>query len=74
MKNKLLADLKKTLVAEKIASSSPVKPQSKTPLPTHEHLSDEQLLAQAMKGVKPLQLEATAPTHTRKKLDDNILL
>jgi DNA-nicking Smr family endonuclease len=74
MKNKLLADLKKTLVAEKIASTIPIKPQIKTQGATQEHLSDEQLLAQAMKGVKPLQLEATAPIQTAKKLDDNTLL
>ena len=71
MKNKLLADLKKTLVAEKIASTIPVKPHIKTQVATQEHLTDEQLLAQAMKGVKPLQLEATAPIQTAKKLDDN---
>lgn len=74
MKNKLLADLKKTLVAEKIASTIPIKPQIKTQVATQEPLSDEQLLAQAMKGVKPLQLEATAPTQVAKKLDDNTLL
>lgn len=74
MKNKLLADLKKTLVAEKIADARPIKPQIKTQVATHEHLSDEQLLAQAMKGVKPLQLEASAPIQTTKKLDDNTLL
>lgn len=74
MKNKLLADLKKTLVAEKIADTAPIKPQIKTQVATLEHLSDEQLLAQAMKGVKPLQLEASAPIQTAKKLDDNTLL
>ena len=74
MKNKLLADLKKTLVAEKIASTIPVKPHIKTQVATQEHLTDEQLLAQAMKGVKPLQLEATAPIQTAKKIDDNTLL
>ncbi|HNB20118.1 MAG TPA: Smr/MutS family protein [Agitococcus sp.] len=74
MKNKLLADLKKTLVAEKIASAIPIKPQINKQVATQEHLTDEQLLAQAMKGVKPLQLEATAPIQTAKKLDDNTLL
>ncbi|MFO1390962.1 MAG: Smr/MutS family protein [Agitococcus sp.] len=75
MKNKLLTDLKKTLIAEKIA---PPLPAAKTKLaPTYQAdaaLTDEQLLAKAMQGVTPLQLEATAPIHRTKKLDDNTLL
>ena len=69
MKNKLLTDLKKTLIAEKIA---PPLPAAKTKLaPTYQAdaaLTDEQLLAKAMQGVTPLQLEATAPIHRTKNL------
>lgn len=76
MKNKLLNDLKKTLVAEKLAATTVVKPKPSQSTRHDEHLSDEQLLAQAMKGVTPLQLEATAPVERQlhKRLDDNTML
>ena len=75
MKNKLLSDLKKTLVAEKIATPLPVAKAKLAPIQQADaNLTDEQLLAKAMHGVTPLQLEATAPTHLSKKLDDNTLL
>ena len=75
MKNKLLSDLKKTLVAEKIATPLPTAKAKLAPIQQADaNLTDEQLLAKAMHGVTPLQLEATAPTHLSKKLDDNTLL
>ncbi|MCB1659769.1 MAG: hypothetical protein KDI39_16235, partial [Pseudomonadales bacterium] len=64
MKNKLLSDLKKTLVAEKIATPLPTAKAKLAPIQQADaNLTDEQLLAKAMQGVTPLQLEATAPTH-----------
>ena len=75
MKNKLLSDLKKTLVAEKIATPLPVAKAKLAPIQQADaNLTDEQLLAKAMQGVTPLQLEATAPTHRSKTTDDNTLL
>lgn len=70
MKHKLLSDLKKTL----ITTSQPISPPLPPTISANEQLNDEQLLAQAMKGVKPLKQKATVAIQISKKLDDNTLL
>lgn len=74
MKSQFLKDLKKTLQAE-----APVLPVRQMPVsapkPAQPELSDEELFAQATRGVKRMEVEALpAPKPVPKKLDAQALI